>query len=276
VTLNARGALRPEPTGFAMDIPPNSFERIPVDIRVPQPMEPRHCGAIKADWTLTYAPDGERPVEVQGAHRFFIDSTFPLLRAGGAMSVDGKLDDWEMLAFECAEPAQVSGNETTWSGAGDCSYRFDVRYDDQFVYVAVQTADDRLVVSPTRSPAAQDGVEVWLDARPVAAAFSEADVLAIALSPGDSAESTVWRDRDEAPAGTRATCVRNASGFAAEVAVPLAYLHGRQGDNWTRLRMNVAVYDDDRGGGRPRCGLWWRHDWRSPASVPEAGIFRRQ
>jgi len=87
--------------------------------------------------------------------------------------VDGKLDDWEGVAFVTVTPRsgvfETEGTSSNADSAADLSYRFAVCRDSDALYVAVQVTDDVRVVDSTQpgETAARawedDAVEVFID-----------------------------------------------------------------------------------------------------------------
>ena len=61
------------------------------------------------------------------------------------------------------------------------------------------------------------------------------------------------------------------SGYTCEVAVPMAYVTERQGEDWDKVRLNVTI--DDRDGEDGLCQVWWRPHWSSGDSFPGSGTF---
>ena len=154
-------------------------------------------------------------------------------------------------------------------------------YTDSLLYVAISVVDPCVVIQTDRPSAQQDGVEIWLDARP--------DPL--------RAESKAWADNYQAtfflvratpspvavprpsvrvplPANVGRAVHVTASGYDAEFAIPIEVLDRVQGGAWRELRLNVCI-TDFVAAGEPRTELWWQPAWRSMESRPGSGTFRR-
>ena len=191
--------------------------------------------------------------------------------------IDGSLAEWPSLPFPIEPEA----------GARLASARFATAFDDRYVYVAVSVRDPRLVIRPDRPSAEQDGVEVWLDARPdpmrseskAQADGYEATFLLARLSPALSASTAVRMPepslRSSLPKELKRACRLTAMGYDAEFAIPVEYLNRMQGTSWRQFRLNVHV-TDFVAGGEAKADLWWQPPWRSMQSLPGSGTFERR
>ncbi len=204
----------------------------------------------------------------------------PCPRTTTPVAIDGKLDDWDAFPVECKEPSQVYIRPDSWKGPEDCRFRFGTKYDDHYLYVAVQVLDDKVKTYPKRTTWSQDGVELRLDARPKdvrdlwCGQTENKETVTIILSPGQTAADMVGLDPSELPDGVQAVCVLSAGGYSFEAAIPVSYLEKKQGAPWTGFRMNVAVDDTDK----PQDGLAqlaWMPDWRRSLNYEGSGEFER-
>jgi outer membrane protein assembly factor BamB len=195
---------------------------------------------------------------------------------------DGDLKEWGELPIVCREPAQIEVSPETWQGPDDLSFRLAVEHDDQYVYVAVDAVDNDRVFDPAGYPWNQDGIEIRLDARPdpirsnCRGEGESSDFLFLALSPGATPDQTIAYGEEKCPTGMKVACVRTPKGHATEIAVPVAYLNGKQGGEWKALRLNVAVDDFDEAGIAGGSQIWWRPDWRDPVNYIGSGTFRKE
>ena len=277
--LNDR--LAAEPRRISLKVPPKKAERVAVRLSAIQPFEVTAPEPLVLRWTAEYRPADGPPIEREGTARLVLHKEKPLAcaRAEAPVTVDGWLDEWKALPNECTKPAQVLHDPATWHGPADGQFRFGVSHDDAFLYIAVEVTDDAALGDPSLAVWSQDGVEIRLDAR-AATARGETpqewtDALPILVSPGRTAEEPIVWEAGKLPEGTRVACVRTETGFAAEAAIPRAYLDAKQGGAWKDFRLNVAVddFDPSDGGGAQ---LWWRPDWRSPENLPAVGTFERR
>lgn len=190
--------------------------------------------------------------------------------------VDGDLREWGELPFDMRWPAQALPSGLNWRGPSDCGARFAVAHDAERVYIAVRVDDDSPDVRG-EAPWRQDGIEARIDARPAPERMSnvgdgENDAfLLVAVGPGPG--QPYLHDAARLPEGTQVAAASDASGYAVEIAIPVGYFSDRQGGDWSRFRLNLAVNDVD--GDEGRVSLWWRPDWRSEQNVFGSGTLVR-
>jgi hypothetical protein len=241
-----------------------------VTMRVEKSGVAKELAPALVKWSATYLPPARNPVKVPREDWIAVEKIQSCPTQTAPVAIDGKLDEWP--AFPLSNSAK---------NAADCSYKFAVQHDDNFVYIAVKTADDKAILNPKKEPWSQDGVEVRFDARPEPQRSQGRghgefkDILVVSMSPGATLEQMVLYSADQLPAGVKAICVKTAEGFNAEIAIPASYLNEKQGGPWKAFRMNIAVddYDDVAG---PLKALWWRPDWRSQETYAGSGTFERQ
>jgi hypothetical protein len=216
-------------------------------------------------------PNGA-PLDLQFARCLRPEQPMPCLRTAGPVTVDGDLSDWSVDFDECSQPRQILKQTAAWQGARDAWFRCAAAYDDDNVYLAIDTRDDQASYNG-EAPWQQDGVEVRFDARPLAARAGGVeghDFLLFALGPGATTDDTfVWRT-NSLPRGAQVVCAPNARGYVTEIAVPRAYLDKMQNGPWTSFRLNIAVDDMDSDG---QAQLWWRPDWRTDTSYAGSGTW---
>jgi len=274
-------AIRVEPAALDIMVPAGSttVRELRLEAGAPTPVD--QLSVLRMDWHVSYEVPEGGPIGMDGASSLGIAGISLCRERTEPVVVDGRLDEWGELQHTCIEPRQIRHDRATWLGPADSSFRFDVRYDDDYLYVALRVRDDRLVLDPGRLPWQQDGVEVRLDARPDPersrgrGGGEFTDLLLVALSPPGTAGRMVVYGRDRLPEGVQAACVKTENGYATEIAVPAAYLDGKQGGPWEAFRLNVAVDDFDEDPDS-RAQIWWRPDWRTAASFPGSGTFARQ
>lgn len=273
--------LRPIPNTLDRVMSPNAAEVMDILLQVDRPTKVSDLPPLVLNWSVTYELPDRAPIELEGTQRLVVETLFECPRRTTPVVIDGKLDEWSKLPLICREPAQIRGDSKTWQGPDDSSFRFAVEHDEAYVYIAVETTDERLILDPNKVPWAQDGIEVRVDARPDPerskgrgqGEFTE--TLLIALSPGETPDHMVYYNRERVPEGVQAICVKTATGYATEISVPAAYLNEQQGEPWTAFRLNIAVddYDDPAG---PLAQIWWRPDWRYALTYPGSGTFTRK
>ncbi|MCC6485859.1 MAG: metallophosphoesterase [Candidatus Hydrogenedentes bacterium] len=281
--LNANTQVTPSPPKIACRVPARSEQIFDIDVRALSPVPSTELQPLTTSWTLTYPVPARRSVSASIAHMIIADTTYGCSRIAAAPAIDGMLNDWSMPVIRCLKAAQLLPRSDEWRGTGDCSFQFSLAHDDGFVYLSVAVTDDNVMSTAGTRPWDQDSIEVRLDARPEqerAAGKGEDDRkqtkhLYIAVSPGADAANTVRFEEDMLPAGVQAICVNTPEGYAAEIAVPVAYLDRMQGGSWSAFRLNVTVHDSDRATDIGTA-LWWKQDWSSSENFEGSGTFRRE
>jgi hypothetical protein len=271
-TILTVGTLRAVPSQFEVTVAPKATASVPITLRAAKPSDIGKLAPLAVQWTANFAPAGEKPIAVPREDVVAIEHVAACPKRASAVMVDGKLDEWSAFPLGTAAP-----------NPNDCSYRFAVEHDDQFVYIAVKTTDDKSVLSHLKEPWSQDGVEIRFDARSEPERSQSRgrgefrDILVVSMSPSSdgSREKMVLYSADQLPKGVKAVCVKTPDGHAAEIAIPASYLNERQGGSWKRFRMNVCVDDYDAAAG-PLKALWWRPDWRSGETFAGSGTFERK
>ncbi|MCC6698685.1 MAG: metallophosphoesterase [Candidatus Hydrogenedentes bacterium] len=280
--LNANAQLTPSPAKIACRVPARSEQNYAVGVRALSPIPSTELQALTTSWTLTYSVPGRATATAPIMHVIVPDAVYSCSKIAAPPTIDGALDDWNVPVIRCLQAAQLLPRSDELSGAGDCFYQFSVAHDEAFVYLSVAVTDDNVMSTAGTRPWDQDGIEIRLDARPEqerAAEKGEEDRkqtkhLCVAVSPGADAANTVRFEEDKLPAGVKSACVMTAEGYAAEIAVPAAYLDGAQGAPWSAFRLNVTVHDSDREADIGTA-LWWKPDWSSAENFAGSGTFRR-
>jgi len=283
VTANFRPHefLRPDPYALRETIEPNSVRQVELKLDPRKPVSVSEMPPLLLDLVMSYdVPNGPK-LELKRTQAVAVDRALPVARQDKPVVIDGKLDEWGELPIAAARPNQVSGDASSWTGPDDASFRFGVRQDDQNVYIAVATKDERIVVLPGQRTWLQDGVEVRVDARPDPARSNNrggndgVDNLAVLMVPGGTPEQTRFHQKQRNAKDVTAACVTTPDGHAAEIAIPHRVLDAAQKGRWKELRINVAVNDlDDEVG--TAAHLWWRPDWRGAETYSGSGTFERE
>ena len=279
--FQANATLEVSPAEIETVVPPNSVQLVDLELRpVEKKIAVDEIDPLALGWAVSYDMEGKL-IELDGTVRLMVERRLDCVKGKGKV-VDGDLEDWKKLPFVCEEPAQVRVSPDSWKGAADGSFRFGVEYDDDFLYVAVEVTDERLVLDARKDPWGQDGVEMRVDARSdpersrSRGMGENAEFLFIGLSAGEKPGEMVFNQREQVESlGVLAACVKTDRGFNAEVAIPRKYLDEKQGEEWREFRLNIAVDDYDEPNG-PLAQLWWRPDWRYEQNYPGSGTFQKR
>jgi hypothetical protein len=277
------GALAARPAEFRVELAAHSEQNVPIEVKATRAAAVDSLEPIEVKYVYEYPRAGQKAFRVEQAGRLGVAQAYDCPRASGPVVVDGKLDDWKELPIDVKQPRQIGRTAAKHKGTDDCRFRLATCYDDQYLYVAVQVFDDKVVVDAGKFVWEQDGVEIRLDGRPDPERYSgKGDgewekILPILVSPGEKLEPAVLWTGEKLPAGTKVACVKTATGYNTEVAIPLAYLNAQQGGAWKAFRLNVAVDDlDSADAGAPSAQLWWYPDWRSQQTLDGSGTFMKK
>ena len=279
-------ALQVSPSIVDVVLPPNGAEIVELEVGVDTAAALQEHESVALEWEAEYRQDEVELPEIVGSTAVTVLQLLPestIRYIDRPVKVDGDLDEWEDLPI-VVDSAAVGIGEELWTGPEDSSFRFGVRRDDKFLYVGVEVDDDERVYHPVKKfPWEQDGVEVFIDARPdplrslnqTSDGFDMPRFVSVWLAPGRTPEEVfVIAPERLAELGVLATGLFTDRGHSSEVAVPLEYIIERQGEDWDKVRITVAVDDRDTEDGL--CQLWWRPYWSRPGSYPGSGTFVRE
>jgi hypothetical protein len=258
---------------------------VPVRVRAARAFET--LAPARVQFTLeTEGPHGA-PLVLERELALLPERRFDAVRAARAVVVDGELAEWGRLPILVEEPAGRSGHGVH-RGPDDASFRFGVRQDAEFLWVAVDVRDDSIVASPDEVVRHQDHVSLSLDARPDPERSQNEETFAAIrsgamgkmVSPlvalGETRPDPILRLFGAgAPEGVQQAVRRTESGYAVEIAVPARLLDERRGARWDALRVNVTVADFDAG--EPdHVALSWRPSRFESGAIEGAGTFVRR
>jgi len=238
-------------------VPAGGVERleIPIAASTPRPLE--ELAALGVAFTVRTQDARGEPVEIELERTILPERPFPVPKAS-RVAVDGDLSEWGDLRFHVDRPAELEGHGRH-SGPDDASFRFDVRQDDERVYLAVRVVDDSHVSSSDSIAREQDGVRISLDARPREERNANGGLFAMirsgALRRMVSPTVTVESPRPDpilelftggASDPTSKAARATEGGYEVELSVPHAVLDEHAGGRWDGARINISVADFDR------------------------------
>lgn len=168
-----------------------------------------------------------------------------------ARTIDGNATDWADVPYSANNIVFRSEN---WTGAGDLSARYNVAWNNDFLYVIVQVTDDAHVQTQTGELLFRgDSVEILFDAN-FRQDFNNPDLTAddaqLGLSPGalngDAASSYMWfpAARKGPPSGVQVAALRTDLGYTIEAAIPWNVL-GAQPAAGERYGFTLSISDND-------------------------------
>lgn len=287
-TIHASLDLVADEPRVELEVAPNSVVELPVQLSAIAPAPFESLAAARASWRVrTLGPEG-RPVEIEIESSIAPERVFECRRPQRPIELDGSLAEWNQLALAADPPAAIDHAELV-EDRDDGSFRFDLRCDDENLYVGVAVRDDSIVSSPERIGREQDGVALILDARddPARSASGQGfftaisdgtmrDVLVISAGPEPNpAEDTVFSVFIPPPPDSiRSASQVEDSGYGLEIAIPLAVLDAKHGERFDRVRLDISVYDFDEGQ-TGHATLWWRPSRFDARAIPGSGTFSR-
>ncbi len=186
---------------------------------------------------------------------------------------DGNISEWEELSYGF-------GGKT--SGGKDDLVRFDVRYDDHYLYLAAKVIDSTVTeTAPTGfHKATSDMIYMFIDGRPnelsahqtgTTKSLKKGEWLFLGVSPNKQEGNVVYKDL--MPNGFSAKSAINKDGYSAELRVPLSFIEKHYGGQWNSFRINVSKIDVDATRDSVRF-----HDWQPKweENVIGTGTFFRK
>jgi hypothetical protein len=202
----------------------------------------------------------------------------PCPKISKAKKIDGKLTDWGKLPIICNQPEEFRiDGKSAWQGIKDNHFMIGTAYDAKYLYIAIKVIDDEYNSVKGKLPWEQDGIEIRFDARPLKLRSANRgkgemkDFLLFAFSPNkDPNAPWLYNQKKKYPKGTKFSCVKTKQGFNTEIAIPLAYLVEKRGEDWDGFRLNICVDDKDKDG---MVQIWWKPDWRHGNNYYGSGSF---
>ncbi len=276
--------LRPNPHALSKTVAPRSTEVVKVLVEWPQEQTLTSQSALPAVVIATYEPeDLPEPVSWQRTFYAAREQTPVIARvAKGAITLDGRVEDWSSLPFSMAQPQQLTGDISAWQGQRDLELRFGLLQDEEFLYVGVRVQDDQWI-HRGGTTAYQDSVVLHLDPRSPDESSNAAGARRTAIErmgaparviPPSAIGNALVNPAQTNIEGARILGAPNTRGYTLEWAIPHSSLDPIQRVPWETLRLNLTVRDVDALTGS-RVDLWWRPRWQTMESHPRSGVFRR-
>ena len=273
--------LSPEIVEYRKDIPPNSVEELNINVNSIKTQTVRNIKPIPLyAWYFYQYEDGRELKLDQQFSLAPVQKSF-LNEIEEETRVDGDLEDWIGLPYHGGAQSFISDSRNEYEGDYDAHFDFNVRHDDENLYLAMAVWDDKLELDRKKSLWSQDAVVINLDPRPVLTSANDRtdnryfnEYFHLYLSPSVSRDKSPIIDQMERlPEGTVVATKKSIEGFNLEFSVPLEYIRFLGGDNWKTIRLNVAYIDRDNKS--PRSSIWWKPNWSSASNYIGSGMFFR-
>ena len=279
--------LVPDEVEERATVAPGSAATLSVAVSARESRPYETLAPARALFTLETEDAAGSPLVLERDLALLPERRFDIPRVARPVKVDGDLSEWGELPFAVDVPGGQSG-PGVHRGPEDASFRFAVRRDDAFLYVAVAVRDDSIVASADQVAREQDHVALSIDARPDPERSKNEETF-VAVRNGAMAKLVspliaLQETRPDpvlrlfaatTPEGLLQAARRTPDGYGVEVAIPSQALDERRGARWDAVRINVTV--DDFDAGEPdHVALSWRPS-RFEAGTPEgAGTFVRR
>ncbi|MEO1625833.1 MAG: metallophosphoesterase [Bacteroidota bacterium] len=198
------------------------------------------------------------------------EKKYELVRSKKAVTVDGRLDEWSDLTHK------LPGDN---GQQGDGSARFDLSYDDEFVYFAAEIKDGELLTDTGNTVWNQDFVGLVINADPAPKSVMDngaewySNSLLIMQAPWSDPAVAIDNIAAFGIEGLTGNCRVVKGGYVMELALPISYLKERQGENWRSLRFNLVVQDVEKAGVQQ---FTFQPDWRGSNNRVGSGMFFRK
>ena len=252
------------PDSSQVIVPPNS--RKEVVVRVWSPEGDFNIPA-NLKMLVSLRPNGE-PAIIEYPYQYLIKpiSHNSLTKTKKPVKVDGNLDDWKALSYHfVSEDNQAE----VW---------FDIKYDENYLYMAARVKDDMVYSTGEGAAWRQDNIAFGFNAEKssrssisVGRDWYRYEFLQLITPAYDTLPSVTYR---KMPDGSKGKCLRTATGYEAELAVPVSYIEERQGKDWKSIRVNVGIDNTEDGSDVRRSS--WQPSWRSESNILGSGLFWRQ
>jgi hypothetical protein len=260
-------------------VQPNSVENFTITLSEHQISEDLFIDPLRMAVKLSYELEGRKDLEMRQNYNLrpaFTEKINPVQRK---IEIDGDLDDWGNLDYKIDENAYTDANPFTHSGNEDASAEFSVAYDQEYLYVAVDTRDDEYYLRENGNPLNQDATVIFMDPRPAHLANRVshhnlfADWMVIGLSP---VENAMAYQESKLPEGVQYKMQVGRYGYQIEAAIPLSYLNENQASGaWKNFRLNIMINDFDQHGNHAT-QLSWRPVWTEEENYMGSGTFVKE
>lgn len=208
-----------------------------------------------------------RPFEFSSVQAIYPQKQQTLSRVRQPIVVDGDLSEWRKLRFSASKQGDFDP-EAAELTASDISFDFDLRFDDDNVYLAVEVTDDQVIASDQRPALGQDAIIVTLDTQALperlinkglvdaatdGTLFKMAfDILTVGGEAPMPAIEFLQASRDE----LSSSGARTETGYTVEWAVPREVLKARGTDIGEGVRLSIHAQDFDEGDRAPKNWYW--------------------
>ena len=268
--------LFPSVARATYEIEPNSIENVSLNLNTPKPVTLEALEALVLEAKVSYHPTNLPTVRADYQMKIKPERTHLLAQTPEKVRIDGVLDEWKVLRNSTAGSKFIRTDPFSHSGDQDGSFRFEVRYDAEYLYVAAAIQDDDIYLNKDNFPLSQDAFHVSLDAGLTGADSPDNGMLHITTSPGANGTKNERLFRKaQLPEGTKVVTATTNNGYTTEMAIPMRFIREIQGKHWQTIRINCWQTDYDKGGVH-KSSIFWQPDWRGAANHVGSGTFKKE
>ncbi|MDZ7290595.1 MAG: metallophosphoesterase [candidate division KSB1 bacterium] len=279
-----KGELYFSPDTVDLTVAANSSAGLALTVRSDHPVDIAKLEPIGLELSASYERETGAPLSLSASRSMVLDWQHPCPRLTVPVTIDGDPAEWNAnLWLDIRHPGYVK-EDWDWQGPEDGWFRFVTAYDENYLYLAIESFDNQLLLNPNALVQNQDKFLIELDARndpersQSRAPWDERGktYLHVELSAGHKPELPVIFETERLPEGVVAACRQTPKGLTAEIAIPIVYLQSQQDKPWQAFRLNVGYMDHDNATNTKPSIVWWQPPWSSARNYSGSGTFHRK
>jgi len=278
INLDENPILKPEIVSYQKEILPNSLEFIKLPVSTITPVELKRIQPLTLKAWLVYKYENDRQININSKYGIAPVKKEYCYFTNGKIWADGFTNEWEGLSYRTDVRSPKTGDVNEYYGDYDGSFEFDVRYDNENLYIALSVWDDNVVLDEKRTLWTQDVIRVYLDGRPLEISANgrgenqSEDFLFLSFAPASGKKGAVnIYQKERLPQNITIATKETTAGFDAEISVPLSYMDFKNGADWENFRLNLAFADWDENSSMSI--IWWKPAWDSEDNYIGSGMF---
>ncbi|MBX2872787.1 MAG: metallophosphoesterase [Saprospiraceae bacterium] len=248
-----------------IEVGPNSVASTQLHLTARRPKDVTLMRAVPINVHLALQQEDGPDLAVPFQYQVKPLAAYHLAGAQQKIMIDGDLEEWDSWNYE-----------VTGSGK-DASAVFDLSVDDEYLYVAARVTDDQIVRMPATPAYNQDAIAVVVGMDPAeVSAMSTGqgwyrEELFLIINPEkDGLKSAPFSQRG-VPEGVKVSCKASGIGYDLEMAIPVALIKEKQGEDWQSIRFNLGLLDFDPDEQNEQ--HYFQPDWRGKGNVIGSGLF---
>jgi len=253
-----------------VEVPPNSVETLNLYLRSRRgAVDPVGLRPYKVKAEVSYAFEDAPEMRFPYTYKVRPEVRYSLPKKA-MKAIDGHLSDWGKLRYS------LTSNEAE----SDFSASFDLSYDNNYLYVAMEVMDEDVQVMPNVAPWNQDYTAIVISPKPLAASAMDKGVgwyresLYSLISPETDEVQSNLHQSAGTPEDIIRVCKVIEGGYQMETAIPLTFIEEMQAEDWQSIRVNVWAGDVDGKNAQEIYGF--QPAWRDKDNRVGSGTFFRE